>query len=96
MNVTGVMLRSEPEDFERAIRSPKYVGCPRCTSQDIRISHSKTILDFFVRLFLDRVPFRCCKCRSRFYGQEPQVNTDYFREAAAVTRWTEQLRNRSE
>ena len=74
----------------------EFTKCPLCASQDVRISHSRTILDFFVTLFLDRVPFRCRKCRLRFYRPEPQVNTDYFRDAAAVRQWTERLRNRSE
>jgi hypothetical protein len=77
-------------------RMPKEVTrCPLCDSQYIRVSHSKRIFDFFVRLFLDKVPFRCRKCRLRFYMREPQVSTAYFREAASVRQWTQGLHNRT-
>lgn len=82
-------------ELAQSLRMPKQVTrCPLCDSQYIRVSHSKKILDFFVRLFLDKAPFRCRKCRFRFYMREPQVSTAYFREAASVRQWTEGLRNR--
>jgi len=57
----------------------KMRRCPRCDSQYIRISYSKKMLDNFAWWFLSRVPFRCRKCRLRFYRREPQQNTDYMR-----------------
>ena len=71
----------------------EITNCPRCNSQDIRISHSTKILDYFARWLLDRVPFRCRKCRLRFYCQDPQEST-LLREAAAVRLWTGRLRKR--
>ena len=50
-------------------------NCPRCNSQDIRISYSTKTLDYLARWLLDRVPFRCRTCRSRFYCRERQEST---------------------
>jgi len=66
--------------------------CPLCDSQNIRISYSKKILDYFFKWLLNRVPFRCRKCRLRFYRREPQLSTVLV-EAAAVKQWTDGLRN---
>jgi hypothetical protein len=68
-------------------------SCPHCHSQDIRVSHSTKILDFFARLFLNRVPFRCRNCHLRFYRQDPQLST-VLADAAAVRRWTDRLPKR--
>jgi hypothetical protein len=65
--------------------------CPRCGSQYIRASYSKKVLDKFIWWFLNRVPFRCRKCRLRFYRREQPQNTDYVKGTAAVrqvNRWT--------
>lgn len=53
--------------------------CPRCGSQYVRISYSRKMLDSLAWWFLNRVAFRCRKCRLRFYRKEPQQNTDYLR-----------------
>ena len=54
----------------------------------LRISYSKKIPDYFVKWFLNRVPFRCRKCRLRFYSREPQLSS-VLMEAAAVRQWAE-------
>jgi len=66
--------------------------CPLCDSQNIRISYSKKIPDYFVKWFLNRVPFRCRKCRLRFYSREPQLSS-VLMEAAAVRQWAKGLHN---
>jgi hypothetical protein len=68
--------------------------CPLCDSQNIRISYSKKIRDYFFKWFLHSVPFRCRKCRLRFYRREPQQSTEYIRDAAAVRQLTDGLRHR--
>ena len=67
--------------------------CPLCESQHIRISYSKKIRDYFFKWFLNRVPFRCRKCRLRFYSREPQLSS-VLMEAAAVRQWAKGLDNR--
>ena len=63
-------------------------NCPRCDSQYIRGSHSRKIMDFLVELFFDTVPFRCRKCRLRFYQRQPEETT-FIREAAALKQWSD-------
>ena len=67
--------------------------CPRCDSQDTRMSQSTFVLDFLFMRLLDRVPFRCRHCRLRFYRTRPQ-QSEVIRVAAAVKRWTDGLRKR--
>jgi hypothetical protein len=69
----------------RVLRMPKELtNCPRCGSNEIRLSHSRWILDFFFREFLDRVPFRCRNCRRRVHLR-PQLSK-VLNDAAAVRR----------
>ena len=53
--------------------------CPRCDSQYIRVSYSRKILDHLVWWLLNRIAFRCRKCRLRFYRRESHENSDYVR-----------------
>ena len=67
--------------------------CPRCDSQYVRISYSKKILDNFFWWFRDKLPFRCRRCRLRFYRREPEEST-FIEDTAAVRQWTDGLRSR--
>lgn len=67
-----------PYEWPRSCRLPRMPNCPRCDSQYIRASYSKSTLDSVVKWLLNNVPFRCRKCRLRFYSREPQQNTDSF------------------
>jgi len=73
----------------------EFTNCPRCNSEDIRISYSTKILDCLAKWLLDRVPFRCRKCRLRFYCPDQHEST-LLKEAAAVRLWTGRLRKRRE
>ena len=46
--------------------SDNFEGCPRCGGMDVRLSHSRGILDA-IMASLRRVPFRCRWCARRFY-----------------------------
>ena len=64
--------------------------CPLCESRNIRISYSRTVLDPVVRQILNRVPYRCRKCRLRFYKRHTEANPALtLKAAAAVRRWME-------
>ncbi|GEM_PF-2444408 len=61
--------------------------CPRCGSTHVHRTKRGRILEFWVLLFLPVRPYRCGKCRLRFYG--PKRFPDYANladgEAAAAT-----------
>jgi hypothetical protein len=42
--------------------------CPRCGSMHVHRTKRGRILEFWVLLFLPVRPYRCGKCRLRFYG----------------------------
>jgi transposase len=42
--------------------------CPRCGSMHVHRTKRGRILEYWVLLFLDIRPYRCGKCRLRFYG----------------------------
>ena len=48
--------------------------CPRCGSMHVHRTKRGRILEFWVLLFLPVRPYRCGKCRLRFYG--PKKFTD--------------------
>jgi hypothetical protein len=64
--------------WPRSCSLPRMQKCPRCDSQYIRASCSKSTLDSVVKWLLNKLPFRCRKCRVRFYSREPQHGTDSF------------------
>jgi len=42
--------------------------CPRCGSMHVHRTKRGRILEYWVLLFLPVRPYRCGKCRLRFYG----------------------------
>jgi len=44
-------------EWLRSCTYPRMHKCPLCDSQNIRISYSKKIRDYFFKWFLNRVPF---------------------------------------
>ncbi|MBZ5697804.1 MAG: hypothetical protein LAN18_04585 [Acidobacteriia bacterium] len=48
--------------------------CPRCGSMHVHRTKRGRILEFWVLMFLPVRPYRCGKCRLRFYG--PKRFTD--------------------
>jgi len=53
--------KSEPAELKG-----EQGSCPKCLASEIRRSHRRGLWDEFVRLFL-LAPYRCSKCRHRFY-----------------------------
>src|ERR1019366_9919693 len=54
-------------------------SCPRCGSNHVHRTRRGRILEFWVLLFLPIRPYRCGKCRQRFYGLKkfpPTKNPD--------------------
>jgi ribosomal protein L37AE/L43A len=49
--------------------------CPVCGSEHVHRTKRGRLLEFWVLLFLPVRPYRCGKCRQRFYGPRnmPQV-----------------------
>lgn len=47
-------------------RGAGQVRCPRCGTQDVRKSLTKSLLDRITGMFA-LVPVRCRQCRHRFY-----------------------------
>jgi ribosomal protein L37AE/L43A len=43
-------------------------SCPLCGSDHVHRTKRGRILEFWVLLFLPYRPYRCGKCRQRFYG----------------------------
>ena len=67
--------RPPPSNGRDLARLSRMLRCPRCDSQYVRISCSKKILDNIFWWFLNKVPFRCCLCRLRFYRRYPEEST---------------------
>jgi hypothetical protein len=42
--------------------------CPRCGSMHVHRTKRGRILEFWILLFVPVRPYRCGKCRQRFYG----------------------------
>ena len=51
---------------ESRLRAMNSVNCPRCGSEDIRRSHRRGALDWFLSR-MGRTPYRCRACRKRFF-----------------------------
>jgi len=43
-------------------------NCPACGSNHVHRTKRGRLLEFWVMLFLPYRPYRCGKCRQRFYG----------------------------
>ena len=42
--------------------------CPRCGSMHVHRTRRGRLLEYWILLFTDILPYRCGKCRLRFYG----------------------------
>jgi len=45
-------------------------NCPLCGSDHVHRTKRGRVLEFWVLLFLPFRPYRCGKCRQRFYGSK--------------------------
>lgn len=60
-----------PSPMKRALGLFKYTeerNCPLCGSEHVHRTKRGRLLEFWVLLFLPYRPYRCGKCRQRFYG----------------------------
>lgn len=67
--------------------------CPRCGSMHVHRTKRGRILEYWVLMFMDVRPYRCGKCRLRFYGpkkfsddKEPYVESEIAAADEAVAR----------
>jgi ribosomal protein L37AE/L43A len=58
-------------------------NCPLCGSEHVHRTKRGRILEFWVLLFLPYRPYRCGKCRQRFYGPKnlPKREIDHELDA---------------
>jgi hypothetical protein len=50
--------------------------CPRCGSMHVHRTKRGRILEYWVLLFMQVRPYRCGKCRQRFYGPKQMNDED--------------------
>ena len=50
--------------------------CPLCGSEHVHRTKRGRLLEFWVLLFLPVRPYRCGKCRQRFYGPKNMPRTE--------------------
>jgi hypothetical protein len=67
----GREWRYDPLPMKRTLGLFVYTGernCPLCGSEHVHRTKRGRLLEFWVLLFLPYRPYRCGKCRQRFYG----------------------------
>ena len=63
--------RYDPLPMKRRLGLFVYTGernCPLCGSEHVHRTKRGRLVEFWVLLFLPYRPYRCGKCRQRFYG----------------------------
>ena len=55
--------------------------CPVCGSDHVHRTKRGRLLEFWILLFLPVRPYRCGKCRQRFYGPKNMPRIDAVTEA---------------
>jgi ribosomal protein L37AE/L43A len=66
-----MQLRYYPSPMRRVLGLFVYVPdrvCPRCGSTHVHRTKRGRVFEFWVLLFVPVRPYRCGKCRLRFYG----------------------------
>lgn len=59
-------------------------NCPVCGSDHVHRTKRGRLLEFWVLLFLPYRPYRCGKCRQRFYGPKHMPRTEKLEDPDAV------------
>ncbi len=54
--------------------------CPLCSSDHVHRTKRGRLFEFWVLLFLPYRPYRCGKCRQRFYGPKNLAKKDFLDE----------------
>jgi hypothetical protein len=55
-------------------------NCPLCGSDHVHRTKRGRVLEFWVLLFLPYRPYRCGKCRQRFYAPKNLAKREVFEE----------------
>jgi ribosomal protein L37AE/L43A len=55
-------------------------SCPQCGSNHVHRTKRGRLLEFWVLLFLPYRPYRCGKCRQRFYGPKKMTRSEEYDE----------------
>jgi hypothetical protein len=53
-------------------------NCPLCGSDHVHRTKRGRVLEFWILLFLPYRPYRCGKCRQRFYGPKKMPKRETF------------------
>lgn len=61
-------------------------NCPVCGSDHVHRTKRGRLLEFWVLLFLPYRPYRCGKCRRRFYGPKEMPRRDDLEDPDAPVR----------
>ena len=59
-------------------------NCPVCGSEHVHRTKRGRLVEFWVLLFLPYRPYRCGKCRQRFYGPKEMPRREKFEDPGAV------------
>ncbi len=59
-------------------------NCPVCGSEHVHRTKRGRFLEFWILLFLPYRPYRCGKCRSRFYGPKEMPRRDQLEHPEAL------------
>lgn len=68
---SGSVRRYHPSPMKRVLGVFAYTAdrnCPLCGSDHVHRTKRGRLLEFWVLIFLPYRPYRCGKCRQRFYG----------------------------
>jgi len=58
--------------------------CPQCGSDHVHRTKRGRLLEFWILLFLPYRPYRCGKCRQRFYGSRIMPQKERLNELDEV------------
>ena len=75
----GFIRRYDSRPMKRLLGLVVYAGercCPQCGSNHVHRTRRGRLLEFWVLLFLPYRPYRCGKCRQRFYGPKNMPKQD--------------------
>lgn len=85
----GTISRYDPSPMKRKLGLLAYSeerNCPACGSEHVHRTKRGRLLEFWVLLFLPYRPYRCGKCRQRFYGPKDMPRRDDVEDPDAPLR----------
>jgi ribosomal protein L37AE/L43A len=88
MIASGRVRRYHPLPMKRKLGLFAYTeerSCPLCGSEHVHRTKRGRLLEFWILLFLPFRPYRCGKCRLRFYGPRHMPRKQSAEEPAEVS-----------